>query len=186
METNGNEFKIGQYLKEGFSIVKSNPVPFILGNLILMVINGVAMGLLIGNWYAGVYYMVKKARNGETIEFGDAFWGFNNFLPIFLAGLIYSVAVGLGSILCLIPGLIAGGILLYLIPLVAFNHLSISEAITRTKNESMKSLVNHILFFLVAGIVSCIGAILCGVGIILTLPVGIAALAVAYEERIGE
>ena len=173
------------YLKEGFNIVKANPVPFILGNLILLVINGIAMGLLVGPWYAGMYHMVRKARNGEIIEFGDAFWGFNNFIPIFVAGLIFSFCVGIGACLCLIPGLIAGGILLYLIPLVAFKGEEQSSAITISKNEAMKSLASHTLFFLLAAIVSSVGFILLGVGVIFTFPVGIAAMAVCYEERLG-
>jgi hypothetical protein len=176
---------MGYYLKEGFNIVKDNPVPFILGNLVLLIINGIAMGLLVGPWYAGMYHMVRKARKGEAIEFGDAFWGFNNFIPVFVAGLIFSFCVGIGACLCLVPGLIGGGILLYLIPLVAFKGEELSSAVTNSKNEAMKSLVSHTLFFLLASIVSCVGFILCGVGAIFTFPVGIAAMAVCYEDRLG-
>jgi uncharacterized membrane protein len=182
----GNDFDIVGYIKEGFNIVKSNPVPFIVGNLILLIINGVAMGLLVGPWYAGMYYMVQKARKSETIVIGDAFWGFNNFIPLFVAGLIFSIGVGIGTMFCLVPGFIIGAILLYVIPLVAFQNAQLSDAINMSKEEAMKSLVNHTLFFFLASLIGCIGFILCGVGVVITLPVGIAALAVAYEERLGK
>lgn len=182
----GIDFNIGYYISEGFNIVKANPLPFILGNLVLLVINGVAMGLLIGHWYAGMYYMVQKARKGETIEIGDVFWGFNNFIPIFVGGLIFSVGVGVGSLFCIIPGFIIGAILLYIIPLVAFQNLEISSAITKSKDEAMKSLVHHTLFVFLVYLIAAVGFILCGVGALFTIPVGVAAMAVAYEERLGK
>lgn len=176
---------MGGYIKEGFNIVKSNPIPFVLGNLVLLIINGVAMGLLAGPWYAGMYYMVKKARKGEPVDFGDAFWGFNNFIPIFIAGLIFGIAVGIGSMFCIIPGFIIGGILLYVIPFVAFKGYEISDAINKSKEESMKSLVDHVLFFFVVSLIAGVGFILCGVGALFTIPVAFATLAVAYEDRLG-
>ena len=181
-----NTFNMGEYIKEGFNIVKANPIPFIVGNLVLLIINSVAMGFLIGHWYAGMYYMVQKARKGETVELTDIFWGFNNFIPIFVAGLIFSVGVGVGSMFCIIPGFIIGAILFYLIPLVAFQNAEIGDAINRSKEEAMKSLINHILFFFIVSLISGIGFLLCGVGVFLTLPVGIAAMAVAYEDRLGK
>jgi len=181
-----SNFNIGFYIKDGFTMVKNNPVAFIFGNLILMIINIATMGLLIGHWYAGIYIMVNKIKKGETLDFGDAFAGFNNFIPNFVAGLIFSISIGIGSMLCIIPAFIVGGILLYIIPLVALREESISDAITLSKNEAMTALVNHIVFFLVISIISTAGIILCGVGVILTVPIGIAAMASAYEDRLGK
>ncbi len=185
-DSSDNNFNMGEYIKEGFNIVKANPVPFILGNLVLLIINSAAMGFLIGHWYAGMYYMVQKVRKGETVEFSDVFWGFNNFIPIFVAGLIFSVCVGVGSMFCILPGFIIGGILFYLIPLVAFQDAEIGDAINRSKDEAMKSLINHTLFFFIVSLISGVGFLLCGVGVLLTLPVGVAAMAVAYEDRLGK
>jgi len=182
----GRNFDIGFYIKDGFTMVKNNPVAFIFGNLILMIINVITMGLLIGHWYAGIYIMVNKVKKGETLDFGDAFAGFNNFIPNFAAGLIFSISIGIGSMLCIIPGFIIGGILLYLIPLVALRNETISNAVTISKNEAMTALVNHIVFFLIVTIISAVGMILCGVGVILTIPIGIAAMASAYEDRLGK
>jgi uncharacterized membrane protein len=130
--------------------------------------------------------MVNKVKKGETLDFGDAFAGFNNFIPNFAVGLIFSVSIGIGSMLCIIPAFIIGGIFLYIIPLVAVRHETISNAITLSKNEAMTALVNHIVFFLIVSIISAAGMILCGIGIILTIPIGIAAMASAYENRLGK
>ncbi|PIE70158.1 MAG: hypothetical protein CSA22_09290 [Deltaproteobacteria bacterium] len=178
-------FTMGFYIKEGFNVVKSNPIPLILGNLVLLIMNSIAMGLLAGHWYAGMYHMVAKARRGESIDFGDAFWGFNNFIPNFVAGLVYTACIAIGSFLCVLPAFIAGGILLYVVPLVAFKGEPIGSAISKSKDEAMGSLVNHILFFFVASLIGSSGLILCGIGIFLTVPIGVAAMAVCYEERLG-
>jgi hypothetical protein len=180
------EFDYIGYIKEGFDIVKSNPAPFILGNLALAIINSFAMGLLLGHWYAGMYYMVQKARKGETLTVGDAFWGLNNFIPNLVSGLIFSIGIGVGLMFCIIPGFIVGGILLYIIPLVAFENYAIGDAINTSKDEAMASLVNHSLFFLLITLITAAGFILCGVGVNFTNPVGIVAMAVAYEERFGK
>jgi len=42
-------FNIGSYIKEGFNLVKSSPVPFIVGNFAMFIINSIAMGFLIGH-----------------------------------------------------------------------------------------------------------------------------------------
>ena len=181
----GGEFQIGGYIKEGFAIYKSNFMAFTLGNLLLMLINSFAFGLLIGPWYAGLHKMTVKARRGQTVAMGDAFSGFENFGPIFVAGLLYSIGVGLGSALCFIPGLIIGGILLYIIPLVALKGDSIGDAISASKEVAMKSLVAHSLFMLVIVLLAILGALLCGVGLLITIPVGIIAMGVAYDDQIG-
>ena len=179
------EFKTGGYIKEAWGLYKSNFMAFTLGNFLLMIINSFAFGLLIGPWYAGMYKMTIKARHGQDVSMGDAFSGFENFGLIFVAGLLYSIGVGLGSALCFIPGLIVGGILMYLIPLVALRGDSIGDAIGTSKEIAMKSLVAHSLFMLVIVLLAMLGAILCGVGLFITVPIGIMAMGVAYDDQIG-
>ncbi|MDY0132074.1 MAG: hypothetical protein RBR53_05335 [Desulforegulaceae bacterium] len=181
-----NNFNFGFYIKDGFTMVKENPVPFLIGNLILMLINMLTMGVLVGHWYAGIYAMVNKLKKGETIEIGDAFAGFNDFIPNLAAGIVFSLCVGIASLFCIIPAFIVGGILFYLIPLVALRKETISNAIKISKNEAMKELVNHILFFLIVSVISFAGTILCGVGVFLTFPIGVAAMASVYEDRLGK
>ena len=176
------DFKMGDYIKEAFNLVKANPVAFIGGNLIMMIINGVGGGLLIGPYYAGMYNITNKARAGETVEFGDVFKGFENFGPLFLSGLITNILIGVGLFFCIIPGFIVGGILLWVMPLVFFQNMSINEAITKSKDIAMKDLGNHTIFFFLVGLVALIGVILCGVGILFTVPIGTAAICVAYED----
>ena len=178
-------FQIGGYIKEAWGIYKANFMAFTLGNFLLMLINSFAFGLLLGPWYAGIHKMTIKARQGQSVSMGDAFSGFENFGLIFVAGLLYSIGVGLGSALCFIPGLIIGGILMYIVPLVALRGDSIGDAIGTSKEIAMKSLMAHSLFILVIVLLGMLGALLCGVGLFVTVPIGIMAMGVAYDEQIG-
>ncbi len=178
----GGGVDIGQCLKEAFGLIKNFPVPFLLGNIVFMVISSFAGGLLIGNWYAGVMLMVHKVRAGEAVEFGDIFKGFDRFGLVLGAGLIYSFAVGFGLLFFIIPGLLAGAYLLYLVPLVAIQEMSIGEAIKASGKMTEGHLWKHALFLFVIFLVGMSGIILCYVGLFLTMPIIPIAIGVAYEN----
>ncbi len=148
----------------------------------MMMIASFSLGVLSGHWYAGVFIMMKKAKAGETVEFGDVFKGFDNFGPTCIAGIIYVVLLNVGMALYFIPGLIVGGFLLWFIPLVVFQNMPIGDAINKTKDIALTSLVNHILFFTVIYFVILAGCIFCGVGVFLTAPIGVGAMYLAYED----
>jgi uncharacterized membrane protein len=57
--------------------------------------------ILIGPIWAGVYYVVSRDLEGEPIEFGMMFKGFDKFLPLMIIGLIQSIPMGLYQVLSL-------------------------------------------------------------------------------------
>ena len=173
-------------IKEGFELVKANPVPFMLATLVLSVISSFTFGLLAGPFYVGLYSMACKARKGEKIEVGDAFIGLKeNLVPNIIAGLVFIIGYSLGSIAFGIGAYFVGAILLYVIPLVAFKKESIGDAVNHSKDLVLKELIPHVIFFFVASFVMGIGFLACGIGVLFTVPVGIAAMAINYEKRFG-
>lgn len=158
----------------------ATPVPFLLGNLLLMLINGVAFGLLVGPWYAGVLRMVQRARHGHTPTLDDAFAGFNTFGPVLLVGLVYALAIAAGTLFCLLPAFILGGLFLYAIPLVALRNMEVGQALQASLDLAKQSWLMHALFMLVLSLISSAGLIFCYVGVFLTTPLAIVAGAVAY------
>ena len=73
---------------------------------------GVTLGLLIivltGVMnYGHAYVYLKNARDGEQMEIGDVFKGFNSdFGDLFLLGFMQSLFIALWSILLVVPGII--------------------------------------------------------------------------------
>lgn len=179
-------FKTWEYIKEAFGLLIKYPVPFLLGNLAMLVINGFAFGLLAGPWYAGMMRMTAKARRGQAPEFGDIFSGFDNFGNVFGAGVVFSVGIAVGAILCVIPAFIAGAYLMWVIPFVAIKGMPLGDALKASYQEAAKGLMGHILFFFIVSVITVSGALLCYVPIIFTAPLGILTMAVAYDDRLGQ
>jgi uncharacterized membrane protein len=55
--------------------------------------------VLVGPVWAGVYYVVSRDLNGEPIEFGMMFKGFDKFVPMMIIGLIESIPLALYQLL---------------------------------------------------------------------------------------
>ncbi|MFH1057390.1 MAG: GYF domain-containing protein [Pseudomonadota bacterium] len=182
----GCEVRLGQCLSESWQLIKKYPAAFLLGNLVFLIINGFAMGLLVGNWQAGMMLMVHKARAGEPVSFGDIFKGFDRFGPVFGAGLLFSAALCIGALFCVIPMFIVGAYLMYLMPLVAVRGCSIGEAISLSGQVVKGHFWNHVLFFFLLSLIASSGVILCYVGLIVTLPFMPMCIAIAYEGSFGE
>ncbi|MFH1033665.1 MAG: GYF domain-containing protein [Pseudomonadota bacterium] len=180
----GEGLAIGSCLKEGFGLIKQYPAAFLLGNIVFMVINSFAGGLLTGNWYGGVMLMVDKVRSGQPVEFGDIFKGFDRFGQVLGAGLLYSVCVGVASLFFIIPGLLVAAYLFYLIPLVAVRQMSIGDAFKASGKMTQGHLWSHVLFMFVVGLVGMSGIILCYFGVFLTMPVIPIAMGLAYQNQV--
>lgn len=165
---------------EAFRLVFKHPMTFILGNLIMMMINAMGFGLLGGVWLSGMMHAARKARSGQPVVISDIFQGFERFGPVLGANLIGNLAASVGFMFCILPGYIIGSQFMYLVPLVAFKGLSIGEGITLSRQKAKNRAMNHFVFFLLISLISLSGIILCGVGILVTAPVFPLAIAIAY------
>lgn len=185
--------QIGESLNEAFQIVTNNAVPFILGfGLMWVIMVGAALiipgGTFIswiigGHVAAGLFLMTRKARRGGTVEFKDIFTGFENFVNIMVGYLIFAVLTTIAAIFCFIPGLIVGALLMFLLPSIALDHLSIDRAISRAWESSTGDFLNHFLFYIVLALLFFAGVLLCGVGTIFTAPLACVMIAIAYDNK---
>lgn len=95
------EFQTGvirpiECMKEGWELIK-NDYWLIFGITIVGLLIGgiIPFGIGIGAMFCGIYYVLLRKINGQPIEFGDLFKGFNYFLP----GLVVSLIVIIPSII---------------------------------------------------------------------------------------
>lgn len=88
--------------------------PAMLATLIMFLINGAAgslygLSLLItGPMTVGYVLYCMKVMDQRQSDYNRLFAGFNNFVNTLVAGLLYSVAVGIGTVLLIVPGIILG------------------------------------------------------------------------------
>jgi hypothetical protein len=95
---NGYDFKFGDYISKGFSLLQKNMGGFIIYAMVtlvlIMVINFIPfIGALANNFIltpvltVGAYMVAHKLDKGEQTEFGDFFKGFDYIGPLALTAL---------------------------------------------------------------------------------------------------
>ena len=161
---------IGACVSAGFNGLKKDPVTHIVTSLLIGVVGGATAGLLTGPMVVG--YMRKCEDEGNKVEIADVFKGFDDFVPALLAVLLSSIIVGIGFMLCFIPGLLIMALVPTAAYLVAVGEKDGINAIKRAFEAVKANLLSAFFCALVLGIVGSIGGLLCGIGMILTLPIG--------------
>ena len=162
---------IGTCLSAGFNGLKKDPVTHIVTSLLIGIVGGVTAGLLTGPMLVGYMRMIKHEDEGTKAEIADVFKGFDDFVPALLAVLVSSIIVGIGFMLCFIPGLLIMALVPTAAYLVAVGEKDGINAIKRAFDAIKANLLSSVFCALVLGIVGSIGGLLCGIGMILTLPI---------------
>jgi len=92
----------GGCVSNGWELVKSNYGMYLGVALIAMILAGCIPCIslfLVGPILGGVYYVMLRAMNGEPVEFGMMFRGFDKFVPLMVIGLIQSIPEVIGQVL---------------------------------------------------------------------------------------
>jgi len=149
-----------------------------------MMVSGAAyIGPLVlgGPMALGLYKMARKAVNGQPVEFGDLFSGFQRFLDAFLANLIMSIFTMAGTILCVIPGLFIG--LMYMLTYLFMldDNLAFWDAMEASRKMVMNNTWQWILLGLVLFLFNLVGMLACCVGMFVTGPVSLLVITLAYD-----
>lgn len=132
----------------------------------------------------GVYRMAVKQVRGEPISVSDVFSGGPLFLNMLLLNLVYGLGVGIGTLLCIIPGLLVAGLLFPAFALIADGD-SLSTALTRSSNAMKQDMWSAAGFIFVMGLLVLVSAIPCGLGLLATYPMFWLISALAYRDMVG-
>ncbi|MBK8766419.1 MAG: hypothetical protein IPM01_18090 [Burkholderiaceae bacterium] len=166
---------LGKVISQAVDDYKADFVVHLVATLLVAVIGGATFGLLSGPLIVGYMRLLDKKRRGEKIEIADIFKGFDSFLPGLLVYILGGLAVGIGFMLCFVPGLLLAPGWMAAFCLVARGESDAIAALKRGWSSSKPSLLMAAVTMLVISILMSIGAIACYVGIFLTLPFGFIA-----------
>jgi hypothetical protein len=177
-----------------------------VGSIISIVIQGPMM--------AGLWVVFLKLHRTGTAAFEDVFAGFQMFLPLFLVTLVTTLLVlvalipamglfflggvlsgeseTLGVMVMAMAGLVAIVPAIYLqvswafaLPLVVDKQLDFWPAMELSRKVVQRHFFNVFGLMLCIGLIMIVGLIALCVGILVAIPVGIAALAAAYDDLFG-
>jgi zinc-ribbon domain len=175
----------GRWIGAGWDLVKSDLLPFVLMALVFLVVNSCIPLVLQGPMMAGFHIAcIRKLMAGRT-EVGDLFKAFNRFGATLVAFLIITVFTSLASLLCLIPGLIVWGIYQFTFLFVVDKKMDFWPAMQASHALVKKDYLGFTLFSLVLLLINVAGALLCLVGLLLTVPLYYAAITAAYRDLVG-
>ncbi len=151
-----------------------NPLP----HLFLAILGaGVSMWLSIG-----LLRVSLGIIDGRRMVFKDLFSGGDCFWPFLGTSLLVGLLVGLASLLLVIPGLVLAVYLSFAPYLVVDRNAGVGEAIGGSFSMVRNNFWSLVGFGLLAVVVNLLGALLLGLGLLVTIPVTSLGLAYIYRR----
>lgn len=149
-----------------------------------------AIGIIVLSIYgfiiqAGVVRGALAITRGKKLEFSD-------LLPterlgtVIVAGILVSIMTGIGYLLCIIPALIVAFFSAYVVFFILDKGLGAVAAIKASWGFVNKNLGSLIGLYLASALAIFIGALLCGIGLLVALPVVLLAEAYAFRTLNNE
>ncbi|MBW2091245.1 MAG: hypothetical protein JRI34_03860 [Deltaproteobacteria bacterium] len=191
----GVQVKFGEWIERGFSLYKENFGLLVLTALVVLVLSLVTLGILAGPMIAGLTVITLGLydKKEPKPELRDLFRGFDYFLNAFLFFVVWfliilvisavlNVLPVIGQVLSLIFSYAAQTFLMFGIFLIVDEQRDFWPASQDSINVVKTNFWPFFGLFLVASIIGSIGAIACGIGIIITAPIQACILTVAYRE----
>jgi len=186
---------LGQCFKTGWGLFKQYPggfVGFCLLNIFIQAaLNripylGVAASAVASTpLFMGNFIVSAKLLQGQTPAFGDFFAGFRYFLPLLLLLLVSGVFIGIGMVLLIIPGIYLAVAYIFASYLVVDRRLDFWPAMELSRHTVNPHWFGYFAFMLLLLLLNLAGALLLGLGLLVTIPVSFCAVAALYAETFG-
>ncbi len=193
---NGYSFNFQQYLSEGLALYKqcaNTLIPFSLLYFALIALTGRFYGLSLAiNIFvspcviAGYYLVTNKAIRGEQTSFDDCMSGFRIFSAVVVINLIVNIIVALGYVCLIIPGIYLTVAYTFASLFVIFFKIDYRTAMRLSRQLIHKNWWEVFGFVIVTTLIGASGALLCGFGIVFTLPLMYCMIYVAFEDIVGK
>jgi uncharacterized membrane protein len=175
----------GRWIGEGWQMVKADMGNFILMALVTVVLSGAVPMILQGPLIVGFHLVCMKKMMNRPTEFADLFKGFNFFVPALVASLLIGLFSAAGLLLCLVGSLVIGAIYKFTYLFILDKRMDFWPAMQASHAVVKNDYFGFTMFLLLIALVNILGALCCIVGMLVTMPLGIAAITVAYKEIVG-
>lgn len=175
----------GRWIGMGWAVFKQD-----VGNLILITLIGgvlVSVGtfLLAGPVMAGLFIATRRRILDGRSDLNDLFAGFSRFIDAFLINILVSIFVLLAVPFCIIPAFIVAALYTFAYLFHIDRQLSFWDAMESSRKLVVPNLMGYTLFAFLLMLLNFLGLLVFGVGLLVTVPVSVAAVAVAYNETVG-
>ncbi len=205
------ELSVGAAISYGWAKFKDNAVPWIAVVLLSAVVSwfvsfafsgftftydyngGAAVLSLVGSIVSFIVSVLFKAAltRGSLDELDGrkpdiaAFFNLKNLSAVFIIAIIVGIATMIGFILLIIPGLIVMFLTWYALPFALDHNQDAITAIKSSYELTSKHFGSLFLLALACVGLNIVGAILCLVGLLVTIPITLIASTYAYRVLTG-
>jgi uncharacterized membrane protein len=209
-------WNIGDALNYGWTKFQANAAQFIIGGLVLFVglavvtgvylvlqnalidySSGLFISLFVSALSGALYFVVAQIigsgliRGALGVTEGKPFVAsevlkFENLGPIVVTSLIVSAASFVGFLLCYLPGLIVIFMTQWSLYFVIDKGLAPVDAIKASIDLVKNNLTDTLIWYIVGGLVAGVGAIACGVGLLVTIPIALVGGAYTFKKLTGQ
>jgi uncharacterized membrane protein len=179
----GLQSQTGRWIGAGWHLVKNDLGIYVLMAVVFSILNGVPF--IQGPLIAGFHIFTMKKLMGGRPEFADLFKGFNFFVPTLVASLLIALFVFLGTLACIIPGLVLAAAYKFTYLFIVDKRMDFWPAMQASHAVVRQDYFGFTMFLLAAAGVNLLGVLCCIVGVFVTIPLTFAAVTVAYQETVG-
>lgn len=142
--------------------------------------------IMTGPLVGGLYSFFLKLIRGQPATVADAFAGFGpQFGHLVLGSFIVSFLVTVGVLFCLVPGIFLAVIWKFTLPSIIDKQLGFWEGLETSRRAVAGRWWHVFALVLLAGLIGGAGIFVCCIGIFVTFPITLGAIAYAYEDLIG-
>ncbi|MGI9157323.1 MAG: hypothetical protein ACR2FG_11930 [Marmoricola sp.] len=144
----------------------------------LLILLSVFVGQLVG---AGLVKGGLDSVDGKPVSIGEMFQGWDKGQAL-VAAILIAVGIGVGYVLCFIPAIIVGFLTQYTMYYVVDQKLGAVDAIKASVKFTTSNLGDTIIFYLLAVVGTFVGSLLCGLGLLVALPVVLIGQAYTFRR----
>ena len=181
----------GRWIGMGWAVVRQD-----LGNFVLITLIAGALWIAVGftvvghflvggPLITGLFIATRRGMLEGRIEVSDLFSGFSLFVDSLLVCLIVTVFQLVGFVLCILPFFLVTAFYLFPYLFLADRKLSFWDAMEASRKTTARDILGYMVFVFLLVLLNLVGLMLAGAGLLVTIPVSVAAIATAYGEVVG-
>jgi uncharacterized membrane protein len=134
---------------------------------------------------AGIIRGTLGVTEGRPFQFSEVLKT-EKIGPVIITSLIIGAGTFVGILLCYLPGIVFAFVTQWSLYFVIDKGLAPVEAIKASIDLVRKNLTDTLIWYIVGGLVAGIGAIACGVGLLVTIPIALLGGAYTYKKLTGQ
>jgi uncharacterized membrane protein len=181
----GIRSQTGRWIGEGWEMVKDDLGVYVALALVTLLLGAMVPFIIQGPLTAGFFIFCMKKTLNRHAEFADLFTGFNFFVPALVASLVIALFVSIGTLFCIIPGIVIAASCKFTYLFIVDKRMDFWPAMQASHAVVKNDYFGFTMFLVAMTLLNVLGFVCCLVGVLVTIPISVAAITVAYRDIVG-